>query len=200
MRLEQDANVERICVMGPPSETGKTSAFAKTNGSPDYLFHNLRPADASGPPITLFHPVFAEFKANLTRELEIDNSFLESVIEATVKFSDFYKDESHRRSLAEPFFCKLFDQASICEVPLKTNGKLDGVIWAPNLVASTVIFEWRSEVGSGGTDPLNQNAIGYGRFWAQEEVSCRHWSSITLTLKQTSSTTCVESVVVPLFC
>jgi hypothetical protein len=172
MRLEQDANVQKIRDMKPPSEAGKTSAFAKINRSPEYMFHNLRPADASGPPITLFHPVFAEFKTNLTKGLEVEGSFLESVMEATVKFSNFYKDESHRRSEVEPFFRSLFGQASIHEVPLSTNGKLDGVIWAAsNLVASTVILEWKSEVCSGGTDPFNQNTIGYGKFWAQKEVS-----------------------------
>ncbi|KAG8916803.1 hypothetical protein FRC01_002861 [Tulasnella sp. 417] len=128
-----------------------------------------RPLHTTGPPISLYHPVFAKFTALIE-----DPSFSPSTEDETAAFQlIFLAAEVHASETAYlrymwPGLNRLLGHRAITRSPWDYPCKPEGVLFhkvdagtAPFLVVHT-----KSEIGTAGLDPTDQAAFSFHNLWA----------------------------------
>ncbi|POG67685.1 hypothetical protein GLOIN_2v1800226 [Rhizophagus irregularis DAOM 181602=DAOM 197198] len=148
--------------------------WVKCNKNPLKIY-NLRPPECSGPPVSLFHPVFGQFL------IDYRNHSLSIPAERYMQVQDFcnragqiYKNEGFRQKALRPFFTSLFDGIQPISI-VTNNGSIDDdVLLTDNVVlgekAVPILWEYKNEIGAGGKDPSIQGGCGYAKYWAQSQT------------------------------
>ncbi|UZO10898.1 uncharacterized protein OCT59_002476 [Rhizophagus irregularis] len=131
--------------------------------------------ECSGPPVSLFHPVFGQFL------IDYRNHSLSIPAERYMQVQDFcnragqiYKNEGFRQKALRPFFTSLFDGIQPISI-VTNNGSIDDdVLLTDNVVlgekAVPILWEYKNEIGAGGKDPSIQGGCGYAKYWAQSQT------------------------------
>ncbi|CAB4395380.1 unnamed protein product [Rhizophagus irregularis] len=171
---EKDENIKEICEMSCPSTSACPGNWVKCNKNPLKIY-NLRPPECSGPPVSLFHPVFGQFL------IDYRNHSLSIPAERYMQVQDFcnragqiYKNEGFRQKALRPFFTSLFDGIQPISI-VTNNGSIDDdVLLTDNVVlgekAIPILWEYKNEIGAGGKDPSIQGGCGYAKYWAQSQT------------------------------
>ncbi|CAB4495396.1 unnamed protein product [Rhizophagus irregularis] len=171
---EKDENIKEICEMPCPSTSACPGNWVKCNKNPLKIY-NLRPPECSGPPVSLFHPVFGQFL------IDYRNHSLSIPAERYMQVQDFcnragqiYKNEGFRQKALRPFFTSLFDGIQPISI-VTNNGSIDDdVLLTDNVVlgekAVPILWEYKNEIGAGGKDPSIQGGCGYAKYWAQSQT------------------------------
>ncbi|CAG8849478.1 24243_t:CDS:2, partial [Gigaspora margarita] len=93
---EKDENVREICKMPCPSTSAFPRRWKECNENPLKIY-NLRPPECSGPPVSLFHPVFIQFLADYHNyELDVLAERYIQVLEFCHIIGQIYKNEVFR--------------------------------------------------------------------------------------------------------
>ncbi|CAG8696441.1 9038_t:CDS:2, partial [Funneliformis caledonium] len=168
---EKDENIQEICKMPCPSTSACPRKWEKCNQNPLKIF-NLRPPECSGPPVSLFHPVFGQFLVDYRNYvLNVPAKRYTQVLEFCNIVGQIYQNEGGRQNALRPFFTSLFD--GIQPVSIATdNGSIDDdVLLTDNKVfgekAVSILWEYKNEIGTGGKDPSIQGGCGHAKYWAQ---------------------------------
>ncbi|KAF9024274.1 hypothetical protein BDZ89DRAFT_1069246 [Hymenopellis radicata] len=160
-----------------PSVNARSTEYKKTQHTSNALLDGrLAPEyDApttTAPPVELYNPVFASFKAranDLTLDVPDDICRLTAKLFrelAVISVQDEPRDASSRETLAK-----------ILNVGLETiesqdNTKTDFMstrLSYGQCNAAPVIFEVKAELASGGSDPSVQVSFSYRRFWCEKD-------------------------------
>ncbi|KIK64116.1 hypothetical protein GYMLUDRAFT_57130 [Collybiopsis luxurians FD-317 M1] len=136
-------------------------------GRPDYT--------TSGPPISIFHPAFEEFKDELEQDIEPSPEFIELAHDFIVASLQIYPDEASRAEAVEPILGQLLDRG-ITPVLHHDKSAGDGSViveihfkGAP-VPLKILIFEFINEFGSGVGDPTVQAGLTARKVWAQTKL------------------------------
>ncbi|KAG8990824.1 hypothetical protein FRB93_002995 [Tulasnella sp. JGI-2019a] len=145
-----------------PAPSVGPSTFRDMNVS-DGTFQilNHRPLTARGPPATLYHPAFAPLANCIDNDAaNIDPDLCKVACEACWISGILFSSELARKDAMRPFFEKVFGSL--------VRGKGTE---ANDVVSSGhdnyVIFEYRTELGSGTKDAYIQGGQRYAKLWAK---------------------------------
>ncbi|CAB4487973.1 unnamed protein product [Rhizophagus irregularis] len=172
--IEKDENVKEICKMPCPSTSASPGKWKKCNKNPLKIY-NLRPPECSGPPVSLYHPVFSQFLLNYrNNELEILLKHYTEVLNLCNVAGQIYQNESDRQHALRPFFTSLFDGIQPISI-VTDNGSIDDyVLLIDNTVfeekAVPILWEYKNEIGTERKDPSIQGRCGYAKYWAQSQI------------------------------
>jgi hypothetical protein len=139
----------------------------------EYPIANGRPADLRAPPITLYHPVFAEFLDAISEQ---DTTPTPETYTETHIFLEaaaiFYDNEDRRIDALKPSLTHLIGEQ--VKMTLSGGSQLNGAILtgsdhgrSSKLLADV---EWRNEMSVGTSELGMQAGMGYRKFWVQPEV------------------------------
>jgi hypothetical protein len=152
----------------------------------DEPFLNGRPFEAVGPPITIYEPIFATFRAMNEDKLPVDISpqDYESVEDFLARSANIYPTEADRRhAINKPLQDLLAMRFNSVQLVDKTAN--DGVIeqdFGQN-ACLLLIRELKNDGGAG--DPSAQVGYSYARWWADPQVRISGTViPITLTLSR----------------
>ncbi|RVD82678.1 uncharacterized protein DFL_007096 [Arthrobotrys flagrans] len=108
LRSIEITNTKKINSIPGPSSAARPKAFRKYNGGPNPAILNLRPSDARGPPITLFHEVFGKFLQNLNNQtISATSERFGKVVEFMNTATNTYEKENARQVEMRPLFEEL---------------------------------------------------------------------------------------------
>ena len=139
-----------------------------------------RPHSTRGPPITIYHSAFAEFRRNLKtrRDLGIPPEYYKIVSSFLVTSCALYASERERRNALLPFL-KLLLRQTIKSGQLEDGCSSDGIsvtkvsLGSMGIMALLLLWELKNEIGTGGCDPSTEASFSFTRWWATNDVSSR---------------------------
>ncbi|CAE6494428.1 unnamed protein product [Rhizoctonia solani] len=147
------------------SKAARPAAFREQQTTNNYILIG-RPAEHTGPPIVLYHPVFGRFLRNLRSLEPLSAITYARAVDYFQTSQALYKDESIRRGGRDESSRRLL--GTVLGGLLMKSGDYDT---RPDGVATTsngawcIIMEMKNEIGSGGSDPTIQAAQSYSRCW-----------------------------------
>lgn len=157
--------------MPPPPSVATPSALIKQQNK--YPILNGRPASTVGPPITIYEPVFSQFRAMNEGEppVEIspkDYGFVKTLLTASAAI---YSTEKERTSGIDAPMEGLLGRP-VCPTVLVDNSSNDGVIQIEigEKTGLLLVREIKNEVGMGHCDPCVQVAFSYSKWWSDNKV------------------------------
>lgn len=172
--------------MKPPSTSATNEQLMQTEHEnvPEAVYDG-RPTNINGPSITIYHPIFSEFKRKLSQLPalgEIPPSDLQMALLFVDTSARYFSDEGERQRALRPYVVAFlngsFDEATI--VCGKTTMKLDGHRRARCGLLSlgyqgrdamlVCLEELKNGIGLGSVDPIEQAAKGYVLMSTQPEV------------------------------
>ncbi|KIO31818.1 hypothetical protein M407DRAFT_58480, partial [Tulasnella calospora MUT 4182] len=129
-----------------------------------------RPFETTGPPISIYHTVFSEFKTlieapNAAPPEDVVTAF--HLIQAAAKV---YPNETARLRSLRPLIEVLLKH----QIPRLPAGYLcapDGVALydSPVGLVPLLVMEAKNEIGAGGSDPDIQGAFSFRKMWVEED-------------------------------
>ncbi|KIO24082.1 hypothetical protein M407DRAFT_26518 [Tulasnella calospora MUT 4182] len=129
-----------------------------------------RPFETTGPSVSIYHPVFSEFKTlindpNAAPPEDVVTAF--NLIQAASKM---YDKEDARNNALRPIIEALLHRG-ILGLPSGYSFIPDGIVWGDIAVGSVplLIVEAKNEIGAGGSDPNIQGAFSFRKFWVEVE-------------------------------
>ena len=169
---EDVASAVRKCPA--PSSTAKVSALRSIQVSTRVdAVYNCRPPALSGPPIQIYHSVFATFiRDSLDTSKELTPDLLDMALKLINSSLEFYKDELARRSALEVLQC--WGDIYTTEFRVgSTSIRPDGVLTVKKSIGPRMVFEvveLKNEIGEGGSDPIMQAERSYASIVSSEDV------------------------------
>ncbi|KAG9224430.1 hypothetical protein CCMSSC00406_0009472 [Pleurotus cornucopiae] len=173
--------------MKPPSTSATNEQLMQTEHEnvPEAVYDG-RPANLNGPSITIYHPIFSEFKRKLSQLPalgEIPSSDLQMALLFVDTSARYFSDEGERQRALRPYVVAFlngsFDEATI--VCGKTTMKPDGHRRARCGLLSlgyqgrdamlVCLEELKNGIGLGSMDPIEQAAKGYVLMSTQPELA-----------------------------
>ncbi|KAL6301273.1 hypothetical protein BKA93DRAFT_798376 [Sparassis latifolia] len=160
-----------------PSMGAKVSEFRKLQANSETRIKNGRPLDYTSPPISIYHPVFAEFPDHAADPSTIPSADILKATHEIFQFSsEFYTDEPQRQNKISELFCELLGM-SVHPMSPGDGSCNDGAVVAfcPvfNTNALCAIVQYKLEMGLGGTDAAVQGTLGFAK-WQQ----LQGWASV----------------------
>ncbi|OBZ65584.1 hypothetical protein A0H81_14491 [Grifola frondosa] len=142
-----------------------------------YPIKNGRPVDQIGPPLAIYHPVFAKFKG-LSTDQKIKPSATEyalvhELLAIAAYIHSEYDDMDARFERMEPILRKLLGDTSAHEIGLyrTTNGIcLLTETRSSSAAALSAVIEIRNEVGTDQCDASVKGGMSYRKYWVHEMV------------------------------
>lgn len=165
-----------------PSEDAKHSSRRTTQNRnrPDAIF-DQRPVELTGPPIAIYHPIFAQFRSLASSDFAMDETILQNTWNFIETSRSFYADEYHRAPAVTQSLHRLVPSFAWKPGFGFEDGRRigpDGAVsvslpQCPNLVKTPVcvFFEMKNEVGAGGCDPVQQCQSDFVRLYSSDDVS-----------------------------
>jgi hypothetical protein len=164
--------------------------------NPDAVY-NWCPITLSPPPISIYHPVFAQFVREISNPgpSPLSSSELDDALTLIINFLDFYSDEPFRlRGIGQT---RLFNENGVPLVqPTKflrdsgktfePNGHRKSFVTTLHTAIPSEIIEVKNEIGEGLSDSITQAERDYVCMHSSPEVSS---SDITLVLFTAQSLT-----------
>ncbi|KAK2464712.1 hypothetical protein APHAL10511_003288 [Amanita phalloides] len=163
--------LDSIRTASSPSESAKSSGYPEAQKR--YGICDGRNETAPGPPVELFHPVFAHFLNDLGQETSVVAKETSRIVVDYMKAAaKSYTSEDKRRSELTKFLPDIIGQP--IELAYNSdNTRPDGMVrhqtqaWGPAVI---LLKEDKNELGDGGSDPSTQVGLSYARTWAQNDV------------------------------
>ncbi|CAE6483227.1 unnamed protein product [Rhizoctonia solani] len=148
-----------------PSKAAQPAAFRIQQATDNYIL-NGRPAELTGPPIVLYHPVFGRFLRNLQSSEPLSVEILADTVHYFQTSQNLFQDESTRRLGRDDRSGHLLGTmlGGLLLRAEEYNTRPDGVAPTSN-GAWCIIMEMTNEIGAGGSDPSIQAARSYSRVW-----------------------------------
>ena len=123
--------------------------------------YNGRPYELAGPPVQIYHPVFAKFIREIYRPVKAGD-LTDEELEGAVAFMhaslDFYEDESGRQDSLNKVKEALGEFATprmrIDARPILPDGTTYVLCQSTKEFATVCITELGNEIGEGGFDPM----------------------------------------------
>ena len=139
-----------------------------------------RPHSTRGPPITIYHSAFADFRRNLKtgRDLEIPPEYYKIVSAFLVTSCALYASERERRNALLPFLKELCGQ-TITPGQFEDGYSSNGIsatkvsLESMGTMALLLLLELKNEIGTGRCDPSTQASFSFTRWWATNDVGSR---------------------------
>jgi hypothetical protein len=139
----------------------------------DYPVMNGRPADLSGLPIQLFHPVFsATQEAMHSPDTSPDASDYAITHALLTRSAGLYAKEEKREEAILPLLKEIL-KINLLRVVNANNTRPDFsyVVDCDGFLSSLAgLVEIKNEIGTGGSDPAMQAGFSYREFWCVDEV------------------------------
>ncbi|KAG7440334.1 uncharacterized protein BT62DRAFT_629687 [Guyanagaster necrorhizus] len=157
-----------------PSVNAQSQSYNAYQGNKFPILDGRYNATAYGqtiaPPIELFHPVFAQFRANLAdTEIVIPEDIVRDTASLMRSSSAIQVSEQPRTQqswmLLSNILNQSFHQAVNFDRTLADHIYLCGDTTVDE-TAAVVIVEEKSELGAGGSEPSVQGSFSYLKFWA----------------------------------
>lgn len=158
-----------------PSSAAKVSALRSIQKpSRVNAVYNCRPLDLYGPPIQIYHPVFASFiRDSLDTRAELTPDILDTALHLINSSLWFYKDELRRRAALVKL--RFWGSMSTIEFDIgKTAICPNGVLTVEHPKGNKMvveIVELKNEIGEGGSDPIMQAERSYASIVCSPNVS-----------------------------
>ncbi|CAG8851538.1 7555_t:CDS:2, partial [Gigaspora margarita] len=161
----KDENIREIYKMPCPSTSAFPRRWKEYNENP-LKRYNLRSPECSGPPVSLFYPVFSQFLADYHNyKLDVPAERYIQVLEFCHIVRQIYKNEGDRQYASRPFFTKLFDGIQPISIATNNGSIDDDVLLTDNVVfgekAVPILWEYKNEIGTRGKDPSIQGGSLY---------------------------------------
>lgn len=156
----------RIAEWPSVSTAANPSDFANLNidENGQHTILNMRPPSATGPPITLFHPVFAEFLQNFKDTKPASPQILKMIPKFAAAAGGIYGSENARRDTLGPLFGDLTGTtATVLKEVTVPGGQIDAAVVSDGCLLW--VEEWKNELCSTNSDATMQAAICYSKFW-----------------------------------
>ena len=169
LRDKQKKNIDTVNAMPGPSSAARLAYLINNNDCRYPVIRNLRPSHARGPPISIFHGVFASFlreSANAT--VQMSSQYLDTLSRFMAAATAFYGNEMARQNAMSPLLGELIG----CRFKKykTTNGaRLDDASLVDEIFC-TLIAEYKNDIGTGGCDGSIQVSFGHAKWAAQEKV------------------------------
>ncbi|OBZ65583.1 hypothetical protein A0H81_14490 [Grifola frondosa] len=136
---------------------------------------NGRPVDQIGPPLAIYHPVFAKFK-DLSANQKIKPSATEyalahELLAIAAYIHSEYGDLDARFERMEPILRKLLDDTIAPEIGLcrTTNGIcLLTETLSPSAAGLRAVIEVKNEIGTDQCDASMKGGMSYRKYWVHE--------------------------------
>lgn len=133
-----------------------------------------RPFPQTGALISIYHPIFSEFKNALENP-----SSLPSVEDQIAAFdlmeaaAEVYDDEDKRVKAMRTPINKILARNMVGVVP-NEEAQPNGIILhdVGEFTVPLLIMEAKNEVGAGGSDPQIQGAFSFRKMWVSSGVRC----------------------------
>lgn len=134
---------------------------------------NGRPFAASGPPITIYEPIFSDFRAMSKGEtpISVSQEDYKSVKDFLVASSQIYLTEMDRQTAINKPLTKILDK--VIDTTILEDGTSNGGVITHSFGANAcllLIREVKNEIGSSSGDPSVQVGFSYTRWWASTQV------------------------------
>ncbi|KAH8112362.1 hypothetical protein DFH11DRAFT_1607181 [Phellopilus nigrolimitatus] len=173
--------------MDTPSSLAHPRAFRKLNqGSEKNLFHNLRPADARGAPVSLY--------SILDPELAVPSINFAALFEFMGASAAFYRTEEARWEAVYPLLKQLIG-LRFTQIFMGNNTSPTRMARTSSHVAS-IIVEMRNELGADGDATLHAAAC-YGKCIVDDTVSC-HQQTLRFPFQDVVKTSCCPVILLVL--
>jgi hypothetical protein len=171
----QDRLVQDVRKRPPPSSAARLLYLVKEGRG--------RLEGRPGPLVGLYNPVFAEFQTSLNDlSLAIPPTVYTNVAKLFSVSTSLWPDEASRSAhMKEPLTSLIGTQYIVQDIG---SARSDGVVITSTSnrpIAYRAFIEIKTEIGTGGSDPVAQGAKAYEKYWAQAEVRCINSSIIYLT-------------------
>ena len=169
LRSKQKTNVETVNSMRGPSSAAKPAYLLENNDGPNPVIRNLRPSHARGPPISLFHDVFAQFvrdSANVT--VPTSSQYIDTIVRFMAAATALYKNEDARQNAISPLLEELVG-CRFRKFDTNNDAHIDDASHVDEIFC-TLIAEYKNEIGTGGTDGSIQVSFGHAKWAAQNRV------------------------------
>ncbi|KAL6299794.1 hypothetical protein BKA93DRAFT_805191 [Sparassis latifolia] len=160
-----------------PSTGARASEFRNLQADSETRIKNGRPLDCTGPPISIYHPVFAEFLDYAADPSTIPSTNILKATHEIFQFSsEFYADELVRQNKINELFCGLLGMSVHPMSPGDGSCNDGAVVTFCSLFSKNAlcaIMEYKNEMGLSGTDTAVQGALGFVK-WQQ----LQGWASV----------------------
>ncbi|KZO90904.1 hypothetical protein CALVIDRAFT_373195 [Calocera viscosa TUFC12733] len=168
----RDRNLRPTYNKAPPPSTGaKCENLSKFQGL--YPIQNGRPLEHLGRHLGIYVKAFDHFKQFENEPLtppSKDDAL--SLRELFTEINRYFADESARRSAVQPILDKLLN-TPVLEIVNTDGSRGDGSYVAEALGrpggAETTFFEWKGELNSGGSEPVQRVASLARKAWRQDK-------------------------------
>jgi len=153
----------------PPSEAAKPLNWKTIQlEDPDhYAYHNHRPADASGNPVTLQHEIIAKLYDDL-RYINPTAHDYDFALKITYEMSGItFSSEDERRESFKNCFYEAY-KIALNQYTFGNNITTDGTIFGGDGKYMLSNLEVKPEMGTGNCCPVNQTLVYYAKHVANE--------------------------------
>lgn len=149
------------------------------------------------PPIELFHPVFAQFRAKLAdTEMIVPDDIVRDTASLLRSSSAIEVSEQPRTQQSRTLLSKILKQSFLQAVNLDRTSADHIALCGDTTVdemAAVAIVEETSELGTGGSEPSVQGSFSYIKFWVDETVGFSHHHVLPSSLAVLSLTASANS-------
>jgi hypothetical protein len=138
--------------------------------------YNGRPDSLHGPPITIYHSVFAEFKDNISNPIKsYTPEELQSTHDLFVTASRLYPSELQRRSDQDPILSRLLGGSGLVSVvhdvsKSKPDGSILAFVRNAKVTVEILVTETKNEIGTTGSEPGIECSMEVRKSWVQPKV------------------------------
>lgn len=166
-----------------PSAGAKLDSLQRTQTTshPDAIY-NCRPLSLQPPPITIYHPVFAKFTQLMMEpceKLQFSCEELENAFEFIVSSLAYYSSEADRQAAIQGISYVAIDilrQTTITlggrkHTPDGVSMSICPVFPVKGRMAIKGFADIKSDIGTGGSDPISRTECAYVAVYSSDEVS-----------------------------
>ncbi|KAJ7797114.1 hypothetical protein B0H14DRAFT_2912595 [Mycena olivaceomarginata] len=175
MLVKQYENVVASASKGKsPSVNAQSKSYNNYQGQKvpilDGRYNALKNRPTIAPPVELFHPVFACFRARLEEATaEVPEDIVRDTANLMRSSSAIQVSEQPRTQNTRTSLAKILKQSFLQVVNLDRTSADHIALCTDSAVhetAAVVIVEEKSELGAGGSEPSVQGSFSYLQFWA----------------------------------
>lgn len=165
--------------LAAPSQAAQLNAMRTTQAASHKLMVlNGHPANLVGPPITVYHPVFAEFMADASSNEPVPDAMYKTTSDFAL-FSRELHPEDGRAGKMDADLRKLFGQSFgrttlyPADKKIEPDGEQRAILEQFPDTPETIAMLWEDKcnMGAGGCDPIYQGEKDYQHLTRVAEVS-----------------------------
>ncbi|KAJ7241717.1 hypothetical protein B0H12DRAFT_42281 [Mycena haematopus] len=171
--LKYQTVVDSVSKGKSPSVNAQSRSYNAYQGQKipllDGRYNATKNTQTIAPPVELFHPVFASFRARLEALTDVPEDIVRDTASLMRASSAIQVSEQPRTQNTRTCLAKILKQAFFQVVNLDRTSSDHIALCVDTVVhetAAAVIVEEKSELGAGGSEPSVQGSFSYMNFWA----------------------------------